>query len=510
MAKKLIVVLLIAIAAFASWPTQRAAVRVGSKQFTESVILGEMLRLLSEEEATPAQHLRELGGTRIVYEALRHGEIDAYVEYTGTLTKEIFSDRKISSDDDMRTELAKGGIVMSQSLGFNNTYAIGMQREQAERLGISKVSHLARHPSLRFGFSNEFMGRSDGWPGLQSAYGLATEQVTGLDHDIAYRQLQLGVIDVIDAYSTEARIAAFDIAVLEDDRSYFPRYEAVILYREELALKHPAVVVAMKRLENHLPADKMIAVNGQVELEGDTESAAAASFLKQSLGVSSTVVDSTTRDRITQRTLEHLELVRRSLLPAILFGVPLGVFAARRRRLGQIVLATTGIIQTIPAFALLVLLMPLAVWSGLESVGVGSVTAIVALFLYSLLPIVRGTHSGLTGIDPALLESAEVLGLSNWYRLIHIKLPLASRGILAGIKTAAVINVGFATLGALIGAGGYGQPILSGIRLASTELMLEGAIPAALLAIAVQYAFELLELAVVPKGLRLRPARQPS
>jgi len=245
-------------------------------------------------------------------------------------------------------------------------------------------------------------------------------------------------------------------------------------------------------------------------LEGDTESAAAASFLKQSLGVSSTVVDSTTRDRITQRTLEHLELVRRSLLPAILFGVPLGVFAARRRRLGQIVLATTGIIQTIPAFALLVLLMPLAVWSGLESVGVGSVTAIVALFLYSLLPIVRGTHSGLTGIDPALLESAEVLGLSNWYRLIHIKLPLASRGILAGIKTAAVINVGFATLGALIGAGGYGQPILSGIRLASTELMLEGAIPAALLAIAVQYAFELLELAVVPKGLRLRPARQPS
>ena len=508
MLKKAAIVILLFVAAFAWWPAERTAVRIGSKKFTESVILGEMLKLLAEHAGETASHLRELGGTRIVYEALRQGEIDAYVEYSGTLLQEIFVQEKISTDQQLEDLLKQNGIGMSKSLGFNNTYALGMRKDRAQELGITKISDLTRHSNLNFGFGNEFMQRADGWPGLKETYGLNPASVVGLDHDIAYQQLELSVIDVMDVYTTDARIAAFDILVLEDDRDYFPRYEGVILYRQEMAEDYPQVLSEMLLLQGKISAEEMVQINGQVVLDGGTESAAAADFLKKALKISTNSVEPTLAQRVLQRTREHLELVRRSLLPAILLGIPLGIFAARNRWLGQVVLSITGIIQTIPSFALLVLLMPLVAATGLASVGTGSATAIVALFLYSLLPIVRGTHSGLTGIDPVLIESAETLGLSASYRLFRIELPLASRAILSGIKIAAVINVGFATLGALVGAGGYGQPILSGIRLASTSLMLEGAIPAALLAIAVQYAFDLLELVTVPKGLRLSPAHQ--
>ena len=510
MLKKTVLVLLLCVAAFAWWPAERTAVRIGSKKFTESVILGEMLKLLAEQAGSTSSHLRELGGTRIVYEALRQGEIDAYIEYTGTLKQEIFAEDTVTNDQQLHALLEQNGIAMSKSLGFNNTYALGMQRDRAKELGVTKISDLVKHTNLRYGFGNEFMQRSDGWPGLQETYGLSPKSVSGLDHDIAYQQLELGVIDVMDVYTTDAMIAAFDIFVLEDDRDYFPRYEAVILYRQDLAAQYPAVLKEMLLLEDKISASEMVKINGQVVLDNSTESAAAAEFLKSSLGIATEFVEPTIWERILKRTTEHLELVRRSLLPAILLGIPLGIFAAKRRWLGQVVLTITGIIQTIPSFALLVLLMPVVAATGFASVGTGSATAIVALFLYSLLPIVRGAHSGLTGIDPVLIESAETLGLSSSYRLFRIELPLASRAILSGIKIAAVINVGFATLGALVGAGGYGQPILSGIRLASTSLMLEGAIPAALLAIAVQYAFDLSELFAVPKGLRLSPVNQDS
>ena len=155
----------------------------------------------------------------------------------------------------------------------------------------------------------------------------------------------------------------------------------------------------------------------------------------------------------------------------------------------------TGVIQTIPSLALIVFMIPL--------LGIGNVPAIVALFLYSLLPIVRNTHTGLKDIPTPVRESAEALGLPRGARLRLVELPMAARSILSGIKTSAVINVGTATLGALIGAGGYGQPILTGIRLNNLELILEGAVPAALLALGVQGAFDLLELILVPKGLRM-------
>lgn len=503
MKKRVAVILLIVAAAAVPRPAEFTDLRIGSKLMTESVILGEMIRILAEDQSATAHHVRELGGTRLVFEALQNGEIDLYVEYTGTLTEELFSEQDIQSTSELRAALSEFGIAMSEPLGFNNTYALGMLENQAEQLRIRRISDLPGHSGLRMGFTNEFMERDDGWPGLSTTYGLAPQSVTGLDHDVAYRQLQLGVIDVTDVYTTEARIDAFGIRVLEDDRGYFPRYDAVILYRQAAAEDYDSAISSILRLQGQIDAAEMIDCNRQAQLDGVSESRVAAEFLQTQLGVKSEVVEPSRPERILGFTFDHLDLVRRSLLPAILIGIPLGVFATRNRWFGHTVLAVTGIIQTIPSLALLVLLMPLAARLELHSVGTGSATAVLALFLYSLLPIVRGTHTGLTSIDPALIESAEVLNLPKWYRLFEIELPLASRSILSGIKTATVLNIGFATLGALIGAGGYGQPILSGIRLVNDSLILEGAVPAAVMAVAAQLGFDFIERFAVPSGLRL-------
>jgi osmoprotectant transport system permease protein len=503
MTKRALIVAALAVVGFAPQSTDQAAIHVGSKKFTESVILGEMVRLLITNSGYGTRHLRELGGTRLVFETLKQGEIDVYPEYTGTLVEEIFARRSINSQAELRAALGELDIEMSAPLGFNNTYALGMLKSRADALSIRTMSDLARHPELRYGFGNEFLERSDGWDGLRFAYQLTPTDVTGMDHDVAYQQLELGLIDVMDVYTTDARIDALELQVLEDDREYFPRYDAVLLYRKDLQQEFGTAVEAVQQMAGKISAADMVACNRDVELTGRTESESAAEFIRKKLGVEFQVAEPSRFERIMTTTIEHLHLVRRSLIPAILCGVPLGILASRRRWLGQFVLGVVGIFQTIPSLALLVLLLPLAAALGLASVGAGSGTAILALFLYSLLPIVRNTYSGITSIDSALIESAEVLNLPGWFCTLEIELPLASRSILAGIKTSAVMNIGFATLGALVGAGGYGQPILSGIRLADTSLVLEGAVPSAVLAVSVQALFELVERVAVPRGLRI-------
>lgn len=497
-----LLIVLLLVAAFAPRPTERSALRVSSKKFTESVILGEMLMILSADSGHDTTHLRELGGSRLVFEALQTGEIDAYAEYTGTLINELLAKQNITSDAELRAALDQLDIGISRPLGFNNTYALGLLPDLAAQHQLRTISDLNRTPDLKYGFGNEFLERHDGWPGLQAAYGLSPASVAGMDHDIAWQQLQLKLVDVIDVYTTEARIAEYQVTLLHDDRQYFPRYDAVVLYRKQSAEQYPNAFQSILRLEDQISESDMTQCNRRVEIGGESEQQVAADFVQQKLNITSDVVAVDRWQRILGSTIDHLELVRRSLLPAILVAVPLGIVAARYVWLGHIVLAVTGVLQTIPAFALLVLLLPVVAMLGLSGVGSGSATAVLALFLYSLLPIVRNTHAGITGIDPALRESADVLNLPPRYRLLHIELPLASRSILAGIKTAAVMNIGFATLGALVGAGGYGQPILSGIRLAQTSLILEGAVPAAVLALAAQASFEVLEYWAVPKGLR--------
>jgi osmoprotectant transport system permease protein len=475
---------------------QAGPVRIGSKQFTESVILGEVARVSAREAGVEAIHQRELGGTSILWKALQQGDIDVYAEYTGTLTHELL--KGVAPDADiatLRAKLAPFGVGITDSLGFNNTYAIGMREDRAAQLGIATLSDLAAHADLRFGFSNEFMDREDGWPGLRQRYGLPQAHVSGLDHTLSYRAVADKAVDAIDLYSTDAEIPYYHLRTLEDDRHYFPRYEAVYLYRLSLAQSAPRFVDALNKLVGRIDEAAMRRMNAQVKLQGMKEATVAADFL----GVRADTDGAGLWARLLARTLEHVKLVILSLGLAVVLAIPLGILAARMARFGQLVIGLTGILQTVPSLAMFVFMIPLF--------GIGTWPAVAALFLYSLLPIVRNTHAGLVGIAPELRESAAALGLPSGVRLRRVELPMAMRSILAGIKTAAVINVGTATLAALIGAGGYGQPILTGIRLDNIGLILEGAVPAAVLALLVQGVFEGIEHWLTPRGLRIE-ARQ--
>jgi osmoprotectant transport system permease protein len=483
----------------AAGPAPRAAeVRVGSKAFTESLVLGELVAQLARSAGAGAVHRPGLGGTRVLWEALRRGEIDVYPDYTGTLAREILADAALGEPGALRAALAARGVAITGSLGFEDGYAVGVRRAVAERLGLVRISDLTRHPELRVGFTNEFMDRADGWPALRARYGLP-QRPAGLDHDVAYRAVRAGALDATDVYTTDPEIRGLDLVLLEDDRRVFPAYDAVLVYRADLGRRAPEALAALRRLEGRISPARMIELNARAQLDREPPEAVAAAFLADTFGIAGAPRVEGLAARLLARTREHLALVGVALLAAIACAVPLGVLAARRPRAGRLLLGAVGIAQTIPALALLVFMIPL--------LGIGAAPAIAALFLYALLPIVRNVHAGLTGIPAELQDAARALGIPPRARLRRVELPLAAPSILAGIRTAAVISVGGATLGALVGAGGYGQPILAGVRLASVPLILEGAIPAALLALAVEGAFALVERAAVSPGLRPAPRR---
>jgi osmoprotectant transport system permease protein len=474
-------------------------VTIGSKSFTESVILAEALADLAADAGAGVRHRRELGGTRVLWDALLAGEIDAYPEYVGTLREEVFAGRRLAPGDAaLAAALADHGVRTSRPLGFSDGYALGMKESVAARLGVRTLSDLARHPELRLGLSHEFLDRTDGWPGLRARYGLP-QTPRGLDHALSYRALDAGAVDVVDLYTTDAEIREYAVRPLDDDRRYFPDYAAVFVYRAPLESRAPRALASMRRLEGRVGQPAMVAMNALAKIGRGSESQVAADFLESAMGVRApapATLDEPLARRVARRTGEHLLLVAVSLAAAILIALPLGVAAARRPRGGALILGAAGVVQTIPSLALLVFMIPL--------LGIGFGPAVAALFLYALLPIVRNTAAGLRAVPPPLRESAEALGLGPRARLLLVELPLASPAILAGIKTAAVLDVGTATLGALVGAGGYGQPILTGIRLDDVGLILEGAVPAAALALVVQLLFAAVERAVVPAGLRLK------
>src|SRR5690606_20067992 len=352
----------------ASIAAQDAAPRVvvGSKSFTESVVLGAILTQTARLAGADAEHRRQIGGTRILFEALRRGEIDAYVEYTGTLTQELLPG---VSPDSIEAALAPLGLSMTAPLGFNNTYAIGMKPDVADPRGIRTISDLRGHPDLVFGFGNEFMDRGDGWPALQTRYQLPQANVRGLDHDLAYRALDAGQIAATDLYSTDAAIQQYGLHVLEDDLAHFPDYKAVVLYRTALGGAAPSVIDAWEGLAGRIDQDAMIALNARAKIERVPEARAASDFLADTFGLRGTFTVATRTGRITARAREHLFLVGVALAAAILIGIPLGIIAAKRRRLGHAILATTGLVQTIPSLALLVFMIPL--------LGIGTWPAIV-------------------------------------------------------------------------------------------------------------------------------------
>jgi osmoprotectant transport system permease protein len=459
--------------------------RVGSKRFTESYILGEII----VRTAGDAVHRPGLGNTGIVYAALKTGAIDLYPEYTGTIAKEILKLDGNPGMDALNRALAPSGLGVAVPLGFNDGYALAMREARARELGIRALSDLARHPDLKLGLSQEFIGRGDGWPGLKAAYGLPFATPAGLDHGLAYEALAAGKIDVMDIYTTDAKIGRYGLRVLEDDRKYFPRYDAVLLYRLDVPRRFPQAWARLQKLQGRIDERSMIRLNAAAELQGKSFAEAAALLdadvsadagLKQERRSFFGALFGPDFWRLTG---EHLVLVFVSLAASIAVGVPLGVLSSKVKAVTQVVLGTVGVIQTIPSLALFAFLIALLGT-------IGTAPALIALFLYALLPIVRNTYAGLEAVGKGMRQAALALGLSRRDRLRRIEIPLALPSILAGIKTSAVINVGTATIAAFVGAGGYGERIVSGLALNDNVTLLAGAIPAAVLALLVQGAFE--------------------
>ncbi len=496
----------------------RPTLTVGSKRFTESYILGELIANVANRVQEAKVVLRPgLGNTGILIAALKSGEIDLYPEYTGTIVREILHSQSPLSAEQMNQLLAPMGLAASVALGFNNTYALAMREELAEQLNIKSISDLSKHPGLRLGLTQEFLGRQDGWPGLKAAYALPQQTPRGIDHGLIYGAIAAGQVDVMDAYTTDAMLMRQPIRILRDDLGYFPSYDAVLLYRADLPARLPRTWSALTKLTQSISAGAMIQMNSQAEQNKIPVDQVAREFLisRETPGteplVSAQPADPRTpvssarsflsilfADDFWRLTREHLVLVLVSLGISIILGIPLGVLAYRLPGVRQLVLGLISAIHTIPSLALFALFIPI-----LGMIGV--IPAICALVLYGLLPIVRNTYSGLTDIPAELNESAAILGLGTLYRLFHIELPLAARSILSGIKTSAIINVGTATIAAFIGAGGFGERIAQGLALNDHAVLLAGAIPAAGLALLVHGVFEFLGVWLVPAGLKAEP-----
>lgn len=490
-ARWLAALLLVAVALVPGAGAQETRVlRVGSKTFAESYVLAEIAAQLLESAGFTVRRQPGLGGTLVAYESLRTGELDLYPEYTGTLVRAVLKRPGIGVEA-LQAALAEQGLALRAELGFRNSYALAIREELAAARGIARISDLARHPDLRLGFSLEFLSRGDGWPALRALYGLPQE-AEGMEHALAYRALGSGALDVTDAYTTDGEVDLYPLRLLEDDRGLFPDYSAWLLTRADL---DPEAARVLARLSGRIDEAAMRAMNRRVVDDGEDPAAVAAAFLRRSALVSEATAPRR-GNRILHNTLVHLKLTGLALGLGCLLAIPLALALARFPRVSRGLQYAAGLVQTIPALALLALLIPLF--------GLGEVTAVTALFLYSLLPIVRNTLTGMLTIDPLLREVAQSLGLTPLQQLWRIELPLALPTIVAGIKTAAIISIGTATLAAFVGAGGLGEPIITGLTLTDNRLILEGAIPAALLAIAAELLFELLERALLPAHLRRR------
>lgn len=508
-------------------PGQQDPVRIGSKNFTESAVLAELIaQVLEEEPGLRVERKIGLGGTMICWEALLSGEIDIYVEYTGTAWAVLLGDTSdppssLSTYFDVRRRCRdQFDVEWLEPFGLDNSYALAMPEDVAARMGVAAISDLVgKESGLRAGFSVEFSNRADGFPGLAEAYGLAFEPVT-LEHGLAYEAIASGAVDLIDAYSTDGKLLKYRLRVLRDDRGFFPPYHAAPVVRGAALRSRPEIRDALAVLANRIDGRAAQALNHAVEagqqpvgavaraflerariVEGERAFAEASrKFLDRSLSGGDVTRDASGPARWAQRTarlprlaIEHLALTLLSVGLAVVVAIPAGVAMARRPRLARVGLGFAGVIQTVPSLALLAFMIP---WFGLDASA-----AIAALFLYALLPILRNTYAGLRSVEPSLIDAARGLGMRPAQILRHVELPLALGTIVAGVRIATVVGIGVATLAAFLGAGGLGEPIVEGLYLNDSALILTGAIPAAGLALCVDAGLGAMERRL-PGGAR--------
>jgi osmoprotectant transport system permease protein len=485
-----------------------APVVIASKPFGESYLLAEMFAQLLEARGIRVDRRPGFGATELAFRALRSGAIDVYPEYTGTGLLVLLGEPPRGSATDVYAHVAEQfprrfGARWLPPLGFQNTYAIAVRRRTADSLQLRTLTDLAKAaPRLRAGLTPDFIGRADGLPGLSGAYGLRFREVRALLPAVKYKALDAGDVDVVDGYATDGLIERYDLRVLTDDKAFFPPYEAAALIAGRLAIENPAAVAALTELSGRIDVTRMRRLNRRVEVEGVAIPQVAREALTELglIGGSPTAHSESsragfvgylraTRGTLLSLTLRHLLLVSVSLAFAVLIGVPLGL-ALERAGGAESVIRGVGVIETLPGIALLAFMIPLF--------GIGVLPALLALILYSLYPIVRNTFTGVRDAEPSAVDAARALGMTDGQILRQVRLPLAAPVIMAGIRTAAVIDVGTATLAAFIGAGGLGEPIVSGLALSDTRMILSGAIPAALLALAVDATLSGVERFVRP------------
>jgi osmoprotectant transport system permease protein len=510
---RLLTLALVAVAPAVQSPaTTPPPVVVGSKPFGESYLLAEMFAQLLEARGVPVERRLGLGATEIAFGALRSGAADAYPEYTGTGLLVILGERPVADPAEVYRRVSREfrrrwGLRWLPPLGFENTYAIAVRRATADSFGLRTLSDLVRvGPRLRAGLTPDFIGRADGLPGLRRAYGLRFAEVRALLPAVKYQALAAGEVDVIDGYSTDGFIARYDLVVLTDDRRFFPPYEASALVSRRLAERRPDAIAALTELSGRLDVETMRRLNRRLEVDGESIPRVARAALVE-LGLLDRVAGQAEpaarregvwrymwdqRRTLASLTERHLLLVLISLLAAVAVAVPLGLGLERLRGGAEAVIRGAGVLQTLPGIALLAFMIPL--------LGIGVVPALVALFLYSLYPILRNTYSGVRDAAPEAVAAGHALGMTPRQILRWVRLPLAAPVIMAGIRTAAVINVGTATLAAFIGAGGLGDPIAAGLALSDSRMILSGALPAALLALVVDGVLGWCERWVRPGG----------
>jgi osmoprotectant transport system permease protein len=495
---------------------------VASKPFGESYLLAELFAQLLESRRIKVDRRPGLGATEIAFGALRTNAIDVYPEYTGTGLLAILHD---SLDNAMRADprrayqhvarrfSAEYGVRWLAPLGFQNGYAIAVRKETATTHGLRTLSDLARASSeLVAGFTSDFIGRPDGLAGLSGVYGMRFKSVRPLAPAVKYVALAESAVDVIDGYSTDGLLAKYDLITLVDDRGFFPPYEAAALVSPRLAQERPDAIAVLDLLSGRLNEADMRTWNRRIEVDREEIARVAASIL-DTLGITKTNASAVTgpagrpgagflsffwarRNETLALTGRHLQLVLVALLAAVVVAVPLGLILERARRGAEWVVGGLGVLQTIPSIALLAFMIPLF--------GVGVWPALVALWLYALYPIARNTYTGVRSADPDAVEACEAMGATASQRLLWVRLPLAAPIVVAGVRTAAVITVGAATLAAFIGAGGLGEPIVTGLALADSRLILSGALPAAILALLVDAVLAVVERVVRPAHLRAR------
>ncbi|HET7614988.1 MAG TPA: glycine betaine ABC transporter substrate-binding protein [Gemmatimonadaceae bacterium] len=510
------------LSAGAAQAQERRSVVVASKPFGESYVLAEMFAQLLESRGFTVDRRRGLGATEIAFGALRRGAIDVYPEYTGTglvaILHDTLADSVLADPRAVFAHVAGRFAAVYDTrwlppLGFQNTYAIAVTRSTADRYHLRTLSDLAREsPHLTAGFTADFIGRSDGLVGLARVYGIKPKAVRPLAPAVKYQALVSGAVDVIDGYSTDGLLARYDLVTLNDDRHFFPPYEAAALVSGTLEREMPGAVATLVLLSGRLDELTMRSLNKRIEVDREdiTEVARSELAVLGLISASPRAAGATAsagqgfwrylwdrRASIGSLTARHLLLVAVALLAAVLVAVPLGLALERARRIAEPTIGTLGVLETIPSIALLAFMIPL--------LGVGVIPALVALWLYALYPIARGTYTGVRDADPDAVAAAEALGTTARQRLVWVRLPLAAPVIMAGIRTAAVITVGAATLAAFIGAGGLGEPIVAGLALADTRMILSGALPAALLALAVDGVLALVERLLAPAHRRTKP-----